>query len=249
MKTLEGKTIALAVSSSDLVETMKHKIQETEGILPEEQVLIFAGKQVENGLTLLECNIQKNAILYLVQTNQANHPRVAPCQKRAPPPHTLARACTHTHTNTHTHVLDTCWRLGRSTRRVRACRRGTECECKQAVVSAWGPEGGPEGGPEVSMRIASCVSIVCVYVCVERERTGSRFGLVTLACATDFCWSVRFQNSVRIGAVMEQSRCSHRCSKGKFSSAYRIGASSIPPSSAVRCVSSSPIRNPGLSVA
>ena len=66
VKTVTGKTITVEVEAEDVLEKVKVKIEGREGIPTDEQRLLFAGREVQDGKTLMDYDIQTESTMHLV---------------------------------------------------------------------------------------------------------------------------------------------------------------------------------------
>ncbi|GJM91346.1 hypothetical protein PR202_ga07709 [Eleusine coracana subsp. coracana] len=66
VKTLTGREIEIDIDFDDYVETIKERVEQMEGIPPEQQRLVFAGKQLPDNKTARACRLEPGCVVHLV---------------------------------------------------------------------------------------------------------------------------------------------------------------------------------------
>jgi len=66
VKTLTGKEVRIDIEPDDTIMHIKRRVEEVEGIPPEQQRMVFTGKQMADNMTMEECNIEAGSTLHLV---------------------------------------------------------------------------------------------------------------------------------------------------------------------------------------
>ncbi|XP_016098462.1 NEDD8 isoform X2 [Sinocyclocheilus grahami] len=66
LETLTGKEIEIDIEPTDKVERIKERVEEKEGIPPQQQRLIYSGKQMNDEKTAADYKIQGGSVLHLV---------------------------------------------------------------------------------------------------------------------------------------------------------------------------------------
>ncbi|XP_053909138.1 NEDD8 [Cuculus canorus] len=98
VKTLTGKEIEIDIEPTDKVERIKERVEEKEGIPPQQQRLIYSGKQMNDEKTAADYKIQGGSVLHLVLALRggfaaARPPSGSARRSRTPKPHPGSRCC------------------------------------------------------------------------------------------------------------------------------------------------------------
>ena len=73
VKTLTGKEIEIDIDPADKIERVKERVEEKEGIPPQQQRLIFGGRQMADEKTVKDYNIEAGSVLHLVLALRGGH--------------------------------------------------------------------------------------------------------------------------------------------------------------------------------